>query len=233
MEKEYSEMKKFITLCLALVVLASMSLVAFADSGLGGFIESPSNNQAPVVINGENASEDCEAQILITAYIDRDELPEAIRTKLEEAYKIIKETPNLSDLNEALVKISDDMGIKVTDLAVSDLFDIRSTDCVTHDEHGHFDITLKADTLKHFVCLLHFYNNEWRIVDNAEVTNNGTHLEFEEDEFSPFAIVVNTAEMDEPTAPLHRYDLPIILGASALLLLIILIVAFKRKKKEA
>jgi hypothetical protein len=32
----------------------------------------------------------------------------------------------------------------------------------------------------------------WELVADAEVTNNGEHLKFSVDSFSPFAIVVNT-----------------------------------------
>jgi hypothetical protein len=199
----------------------------------GGFLESPSRRPAPELILGENESSECTAQLIITAYSDRHTLDADTRAKLEEAYQIIKNTPDLSSLNAAIRAIAESKGISVTDLAVSDLFDIRYMNCGDHEKHGYFDITLKSDTLKNFVCLLHYYNGEWRIVENAEVTNNGTHLEFYEKEFSPFAIVVNTAEAGSGNSGLQTGDNSMIYVASAVVsgfLLLILMFKFRRER---
>ncbi len=219
-------MKKIIIFCLTLAMLLSMSVSLLAENG--GFIQSPSNNQSPELISGENAAEDCLAQILITAYADREKLTDEKRTKLEEAYKNIKENPDLSKLNEKLQAIANDNDVDVTNLAVSDMFDISSTYCGDHDGHGHFDIVLKAETLEHFVCLLHYYNDEWTIVEGAEVTHNGDHLEFDAKEFSPFAIVVNTGEpVNESPSNAAIYAIII-----AVIALILLFFAVKSKKKS-
>ena len=190
-------MKKLLALCVALVMILSMSSVAFAD---GAFDGSPSAKPAPE-IEGKNESEDCEAMLIITAYTDRQDLSTKARMAIEDAYKEIEETEDISKINngeiEAAVKaLAASYGIKTSDLAVSELFDISSTHCGDHEGHGHFDITLKPEDLENFVCLLHFYNGEWRIVDNAKVTNNGTHIEFDEKEFSPFAIVVSKVDLN-------------------------------------
>ena len=223
-------MKKIITVCLMILMLVSMSTFVFAENG--GFIQSPSSNQAPELVEGENEAEDCVAQILITAYADREKLPEEVRTKLEESYNEIMENADLSALNEELEKIAKDNGVKVTDFAVSDMFDITATDCETHDEHGHFYIVLKADTLKNFVCLLHYFNGEWHIVPDAEVTQNGEHLEFTAEEFSPFAIVVNTGVQsgDEPQNNFGAAIGGIVIAVVALIL--ILLLAKKKKNNE-
>jgi len=184
-------MKKILVICLALVMIFSMSSVVFAD----GFESSPSGRPAPELIYGENESEDCEAKLKITAYLDKDELPEEVCEALEEAYRMIASASDLSELNATLKTIAARLGISTSDLAVSDLFDISAFGCDNHEGHGHFDVTIKPENLKNFVCLLHYYNGVWRIVDNATVTNNGTHIEFDEMEFSPFAIVVSTAEL--------------------------------------
>ena len=119
---------------------------------------------------------------------------------IEDAYAKIVGTQDLASLSDAIKALAESRGMNSADLAVSDLFDISATNCDGHESHGHFDVTLKADSLKNFVCLLHYYNGEWRIVENAEVTNNGEYLEFDEDEFSPFAIVVYTgSEIIEPS----------------------------------
>jgi flagellar basal body-associated protein FliL len=226
-------MKKVLIVCMVLVMLASTSIAVFAASG--AFVESPSKNPAPELVEGKNTSEDCAAQIIIAAYGDRDELTAEQRQKLEAAYAMIIGTQDLSTLNGALKTLAEQRGVSASDLAVSDLFDISATECDGHADHGHFDITLKADTLKNFVALLHYYNGEWRLVENAEVTNNGEHLEFDEDEFSPFAIVVSTADIVVPPEPANNCLWIILL----ILLLVIILVAlaiwyfYRRSKKAA
>ena len=190
-------MKKLLIICITAVLVLSMSVSAFAA---GGFVSSPSGNTAPSLVEGSNSSPECNSPLQITAYGDRSDLPEDTRKKIEEAYTMIAGVKDLSVLNSGINDLAKALGINVSDLAVSDLFDISAGDCDgNHADHGHFDITLKSDYLKNFVCLLHYYNGEWRIVKDAKVTNNGEHLEFDEKEFSPFAIVVATTDI--PDAP--------------------------------
>lgn len=221
-------MRKIITVFLAVVMLVSATLTVVAAPG--NFVKSPSTNPAPELIKGENVSDDCSAELIITAYVNRDQLPEELRLQIEEAYRMIVENPDLSALNAKLAELAEELGVEVTDLAVSDLFDIHYVNCGDHDGHGHFDITLKADTLKNFVCLLHYYNGEWRIIEDAKVIND-THLEFTEDEFSPFAIVVNTSEED-PDAPQTNDMLPIYVTMAAVsgLMLLGLAVAYRKER---
>jgi putative Holliday junction resolvase len=79
-------------------MLLSLSLAVFAEQG--GFVRSPSLNQAPVLVEYENYIEDCFAYIDVTAYADREELSEDLILLLEEAYDQVKENPDLSKLNE-------------------------------------------------------------------------------------------------------------------------------------
>lgn len=189
-------MKRLMVIVLAIVMSALMCVSVCAATN--AFVSSPSVKDAPELVSGTNESEDCVAELIITAYGDRHELPEETRLKIEQAYAQILGAQDLSSLNARIAEIARDKGVAPTDLAVSDLFDISPTHCDGHIEHGHFDITLKADALKNFVCLLHYYDNEWHIIENAEVTHNGDHLEFDEDKFSPFAIVVNTGDVSAP-----------------------------------
>lgn len=224
-------MKKIVTVLLAMMMVLSLGISVFAEPG--GFVSSPSRNQAPELIKAENESEDCEAKLIITAYSDRDELSEEARKNIEDAYSDIVGTQDLSSLNDAIKNIAKKLGLNTTDLAVSDMFDISATECNGHEDHGHFDITLKAETLDNFVCLLHYYNGEWRVVDNAKVTNNGEHLEFDEDEFSPFAIVVSTVEISDGVGTIMSGGSIIAIVAFALATAgaIVAAVVIKRKKK--
>ncbi|MBE5869201.1 MAG: sortase B protein-sorting domain-containing protein [Lachnospiraceae bacterium] len=189
-------MKKLVTLCLTLIMVMAMSLTAFASNG--GFVSSPSNNTDPQIISFDVESDDCEADLVITSYADRDKLPEDIQAKLEQAYNQIKSSLDLSKLCPALADLAKQLGISVEDLAVSDLFDIHYVDCGDHEGHGHFDITLKTESLEHFVALLHLKGDTWELVPGAAVTHDGDHLEFDIKDFSPFAVVVDTSGVANP-----------------------------------
>ena len=228
-------------------LVIGMSISAFAAAN--GFVSSPSTNTAPVLVSATNV-EGCSAQIVITAYGNRNTLPENVCKQLEDAYAAIVAAGDLSTLNSDVAAIAESLGVSASDLAVSDLFDISSTACDDHNNHGHFDITLKSEYLKNFVCLLHYYTGTWRIVDNAEVTNNGTHLEFDEKEFSPFAIVVSTKDLavqpgettqpgEDTTVPGDDIDQPdgnnlwwILIIIAILLIAIAIVVAVTVKKKS-
>jgi flagellar basal body-associated protein FliL len=226
-------MKKVVVILMVLVMMATMCVSVFAAPG--AFVNSPSKNPAPILVEGKNEAEGCNATVVITAYGDRNDLTAEQRQKLEEAYAMIVGAENLTTLNAGLATIAQQLGVNTTDLAVSDLFDISATECDGHADHGHFDITLKADTLKNFVALLHYYNGEWRLVENAEVTNNGGHLEFDEDEFSPFAIVVSTADIVVPPEPANNYLWIILLVVLLVIILVALVIwyFYRRSKKAA
>lgn len=224
-------MKKVVVILMALVMMATMCVSVFAAPG--AFVNSPSKNPAPTLVEGKNEAEGCNATVVITAYGDRNDLTAEQRQKLEEAYAMIVGAENLTTLNAGLATIAQQLGVNTTDLAVSDLFDISATECDgNHDDHGHFDIALKSETLNNFVALLHYYNGEWRVVDNAEITNNGEHLEFTEKEFSPFAIVVSTADIEPQPAPNNFGWIIAIIVAVIIILAFIWFLLFYRKKKE-
>ena len=62
-------MKKILALLLAVVMAFAVSVTVFA--GPGQFVQSPSNNNAPELIEGENENEDCTAKFVVTPYKDR------------------------------------------------------------------------------------------------------------------------------------------------------------------
>ena len=234
-------MKKFLSICLALVLVLSLSATVFA---VGTFTPSVAGTRAPELIEGKNSDPGCDSKVYITAFADRDDLPEEVCEMLEKAYEDILNADSLADLCEAIAAIAAARGIDVADLAVSELFDISASDCSgNHEGHGHFDITLKAEALNNFVCLLHYYNGEWVIVDNAMVTNGGEHLEFDVKDFSPFAIVVDISEdaPEETTTGSEPIDdeptkispILIIVIIIAILAIIAAIIASKFLKKKA
>lgn len=187
-------MKKFLALCLAMILTVSMSFTTLA----AGFVESPSINPAPEIIEDEtkNEDEDCDADIVITSYSERDKLPGDIKNKMEEAYNEISNALDISDLSDELKDYCEENNINTENLKVSDLFTLNYVGCDDHDEHGYFTITFSADTLAKFVALLHLTDNGWEIIDGAKVVRNGTALTFrmDVDDYSPLAIVVDTTK---------------------------------------
>ena len=188
-------MRKLLALLTACMMLFTVSVAA----ANGGFVLSPSTNLAPEIVDSRVDSEDCLATLVITPYIHRDTLDAEGLSEIEDAYATIAANPNLSKLTKDLTAKAEALGIPVTALAVSDLFDISTKDCEPdeHEDHGQFHITLSLDTAKSFVALIHYMDGEWTVVDNAKV--EGTELTFSVEDFSPFAIVVNTyGESDPP-----------------------------------
>lgn len=190
MERKYSKMKKIVSVFLTVLMVASLCVSVFAAND--GFVQSPTGQKAPEVVEFKPADENCTAKLVITPYGEHEELPQALQTLLNDAYTSIKNTSDITTLNADLTKIAADKNLKSTEIAVSELFDIHPTDCDFHDGHVDFDVTLDAETLKHFVALLHMNKNgQWEVVKDAKVVNNGEHLQFSVESFSPFAIVVD------------------------------------------
>lgn len=223
-------MKKVLAICLVMMMVVVMSVTAFAAPN--GFISSPSANSAPELIDFDPADDDCTARLVIVPHADRHELPDTLRKIFEKAYDEIVSADDLTELNAELAKIAADKNIAGENLAVSDLFDIHVTGCDFHDEHVDFDITLDANTLSHFVGLLHMNKDGvWELVKDAEVVNNGEHLKFSVDSFSPFAIVVDAGDTSPQTgdnSPIYIYA--IIMAVSALAIAVILIRSRKKAK---
>ena len=225
-------MKKVLAICLTMVMVMSMSVTVLAAPG--SFVSSPSGNPAPTVVDFDPSDDDCTGRLVVTLYGDRYDLSDALRSLFEKAYKSIENSDDITKLNAELAKISANKNIDGADLAVSDLFDIHVTGCDYHDEHVDFDITLDADTLNRFVGLLHMNKDGvWELVTDAEVVNNGEHLKFSVDSFSPFAIVVDTSS-GTSVAPQtgHNSMIHIYLIVMALSTLAVIGIAVKSKKQR-
>lgn len=226
-------MKRVLAISLVLAVLACLSITAFADPG--SFVNSPSNNNAPEVDKFEPTDDGCTAELIITPYSGRGSLSEEARDRIENAYKEIVSTEDLTHLNDALEKLAKEKGIDGNRLAVSDLFDARIEGCNIHESHTGFEIILNIDTLDGFVGLMCMdEDGEWVLVENAEVINNGQQLLFVVDDLlSPMAIVVDAGETaDSPftgESPMI-FVYAIIMAISALA---VVVIAVKYKKQAA
>ena len=222
-------MKKVLALIIAVVLVMALSVTAVAAPGL--FISSPSGNSAPELESATNEDEDCTADVVITPYSERDTLDDATQKEIEEAYKQIVNSDDLSDLCAALEEAAKAAGVDTEDLAVSDLFDMHYINCVTHDDHGAFTITFKSGTLDNFVALMQYIDGEWQMVKGATVDKNRVRLTFTADELSVMAIVV-AAETDKPqTGDTFPWIYVVLLAASAAGLAVVGVIALKNKKK--
>ena len=179
-------MKKILLLVLAVMLGLSLSFTVLADPG--AFQNSPSTLQGPELIDANNDHHDCIARLIITSYADRHTLTDEKRVNLENVYQMLSTTDDISTVVPQLEDLAESLNVKTEDLVASELFDISLTECPYHEFHGSFDVLLKADALRNFVCLLHYYNGEWEIVEDVEVVLD-TYLAFTESDFSPFVIV--------------------------------------------
>lgn len=221
-------MKKVFSICLALVMVFALSITVCAAPG--SFVSSPSGNDAPIIVDFENESDDCVAELDIISYGDRNSLSDADKKELEDAYNEIKGSTDLTNMFSGLNAVVDDLNILPTDLAVSDLFHIDYTDCIEHDEHGAFKIKLSADTLKGFAGLLQYINGEWKLVEGATV-EDGEYLIFTADELSTFAIVVDSTKSDATSPVTGDPTLAIVAGVVTLALCAAFAVVTVSKKK--
>ena len=183
-------MKKFVVLCLAMVMGLSMSLSTFA-ADLGAFLKSPSLNPAPTVTGFECDDEECTSKIKVTPYTERDTLDEDARKRLEEAYKQIVSDDTNNPFYQALKELAEQTGLDLDQLSVSDLFDISYYECEDHEDHNGFTITINAETLENFVGVVQFDGEKWTVLEVIEWNEFDKTVTFRCDELYPVAIVVN------------------------------------------
>lgn len=169
-------MKKILSFLLVVILLCSIPAAAFADN----FVGKTANAGTPELEKAEQLDgTDSSAQVAFTPYKERDGLPDARRSMLDEAYESLRKASPLAGLNTKL----EDAARR--DLAVSDLFDIGAAG----EEAPGFPmkITVKDKNLGKFVALLRFADGEWQWVD---AKTEGDSLSFTVESFSPYAVIV-------------------------------------------
>ncbi len=221
-------MKKVLAICLALVMVVSAAMMAFAAPG--GFVSSPSGNEAPVIISVIYEDGSCNPKVVITPYSERETLGEEKEEDMDDAYDEIAANKNLSGLCSELSSIAASKNIPVSRLAISDLFDISTYHYGDHDFCGSVTIKVGAETLKNFVALLHRdIDGTWEVVPDVVVNVQEGTITFSADEFSPYAVVVDTGVNDIPDTGANIYIPAIAMVVSALSLVVVL---FSMKKKQ-
>lgn len=202
-------MKKFLVLCCTLFILLGVNTPVFADKS--PFVPSI-GVRAEVYIEGGTILESgasslkyyeedgCLTEIIVTPYSYKDTIEsDESRYLIDVAYGDIIKIPTVHDLDPIEIEeVADNLGVKLDDLVVRDLFDItlyNRGQVVNHKEDLHskyIELTLATQTLENFVCLLHYKDSKWNIVESARVIIDENHLYLSIDELSPFAIVVST-----------------------------------------
>lgn len=221
-------MKKALAICLALVMAVSAAMMVFAAPG--GFVSSPSGNEAPVIITVSYEDGSCNPKVVVTPYSERDTLEEEKEEDMNEAYDEIAANKNLSGLCSELSSVAAAKNIPVSRLAVSDLFDISAYHNGDHDFCGSITVKVGTETLRNFVALLHRdADGTWEVVPGVVVNVEEGTITFSADDFSPYAIVVDTGSNAIPDTGADIYIPAIAMIASAVSLVFVL---FSMKKKQ-
>ena len=216
-------MKKLFSAILMFVMICALTFSANAAPGL--FIESPSFNRTPIIVDFECSDPNWKGDIYITSFGDRNVLDIIEREKLENAYDSIRNSSNISTLIPGISDIAANLNISSDNLGISDLFHIGISDITD----GNFKIKLEADTIKNFVGLVYFDNGEWHIVEDAYI--DGEHLIFTTELPRACAIVVDVDNsiIDAPvTGDIFSWALLAVIAISATGI-VVLIVSYRRR----
>lgn len=164
-------MKKILSCLLAVLLLVSFSISAFAA-------EVPSveaEKQVPTVSEAKDADgNDVAALIVITDYEDKDTLPEEAQKQLDATHDALEDLAALVEGNEDLKALLDG---KEVDCEA--LFDISIVP--EKDDEVKLPIGLKLELVNpdNFAALLHFVDGEATLIE-TELGEDGLSLSLEE-----------------------------------------------------
>lgn len=226
-------MKKALAIILALVVVVCAGFTIAAFAAPGGFVSSPSGSDGPVLVDVEHSDDSCEPEIVVTPYKDREELDEEKENDMNKAYEEIAANEDLTKMCPELKAVADAKGIPAENLAVSDLFDVSAYHTRNDHEYcGTTTISLKAETIKKFVALLHRDpdTQKWEVVDGVVVDRVNNTITFSAQDFSPYAIVIDKTADTMPDTGSNLYIPAIMMVVSAVSLAGVLI-SLKKKQR--
>lgn len=225
-------MKKVLAIILALVVVVCAGFTIAAFAAPGGFVSSPSGNEGPEKEEVSYSEGSCQPEIIVTPYKDRETLSEDKKDDMNKAYEEIAADEDLTNLCPELENTAAAKNISSERLAVSDLFDVsayhKNND---HERCGTTTITLKAETIKRFVALLHRnHNGMWEVVEDVVVDDVNNTITFSSDDFSPYAIVVEKSTESAPDTGSSLIIPAVVMVVSAISLAGVLI-SLKKKQR--
>ena len=120
-----------------------------------------------------------------------------VRQIFYDAHAQVTSCPVLSDFLPVIVPYAEAVGVAPESCMVSNMLDVtyyRMLPNGTLKPSGDFDsVSIKYNgfNLDHFVCLLHYKNGSWYVVDNAVAETATNTLSFSVTGLSPFAVVVS------------------------------------------
>ena len=220
-------MKKILTIISTVLMMLCFGVTAFAT---GSFTSSPGAKQEPSFVGSENASADCKAEIVITAYANRNTLETEAKAEIEAAYNTIASTSNLGTLGYGVNVLASSLGIDTDALFVSDLFGVSYDNCDEHALHKEISVTIEPSLVSNYVGVMCYKNGDWKLVEDAKLENGD--LTFSVDEPAPFAIVVHDGSVgavgNVPSGAASDAELKLLAAAVvAVSMIIIAIVAGK------
>lgn len=217
-------MKKIIAICLSFIIAASATVTVFAAPA--NFWGSPSGKPSPEIISFKSSDPNSTVQLILTPYSDRNDLSDGQIALLEKAYDSIRNAKSLTELNAELADVVAKLEIDSKYLAVTNIFDIHYVG--SDNQSQKFEIVLSVDELNNFVGLLHMNKDGvWELVSDAKIEQDGDHLVFSVDSFSPFAVVVDTTGESPRTG-----DSVMIISAIVLAVSVIALAAITVKRKK-
>lgn len=217
-------MKKIIAICLSFIIAASATVTVFAAPA--NFWGSPSGKPSPEIISFKSSDPNSTLQLILTPYSDRNDLSDGQIALLEKAYDSIRNAKSLTELNAELADVVAKLEIDSKYLAVTNIFDIHFVG--SDNQSQKFEIVLSVDELNNFVGLLHMNKDGvWELVSDAKIEQDGDHLVFSVDSFSPFAVVVDTTGESPKTG-----DSVMIISAIVLAVSVVALAAITVKRKK-
>jgi len=161
-------MKRVLACLLAVLLLASLSVTAFADAVPSVEAE----KQVPVVSEAKDADgNDVAGKIIITDFEDKEKLPEDAQKQLDAAAEALKDLPALVDGNEDLKKL-----LNGAEVDAESLFDISLAD---DSVKLPVDVQLKLANPDHFAALVHFVDGEATLIE-TETKDESVSFSLEE-----------------------------------------------------
>ncbi len=216
-------------IALFLTVLALMFHLHFAVSA--DVAPSVTAKHAPQVVAVTDETGNA-VSVSSISFLDVDSLTEEDGEIMRRAYTALVECADLTKFDRKIKTLAKKSGVTADDLIVSDFFDLSVSDDGEGSADDSYTVSIKVPALQRFVCLIHFVDGEWVVVEDAAVSEDGQHLSFSVSGFSPFAIVTATPDAtvsDAPTAFLMRLVIGVLLFA--LVALTIALLYIKKFKK--
>ena len=218
-------MKKVFSIMLMVVMV--LTITVSVNAAPGSFINSPSYNKTPIIVEFECSDDNWKGEIYITSFGDRNVLELIDREFFEDAYESIRNSGGVSALIPEISDIAANLNVSPDNLGISDLFHIGTSESTD----GSFKIKLDAETIKNYIGLVYYEDGKWHVVEDAKV--EGGYLIFTSQLPKAYAVVVDTTNLpvDAPvTGDAIPWILMTVMAVSAAGIVLV-VVSYKKKSR--